>query len=143
MVVIVLYQQLLTLRYISLRPEMTTLKKAERKRYYHLCGRAYSSMDPRYATRRRRRSARPPAASFRALAASPKPSAPHRCCRSNKTNDLYLSVIAGEFLTFVAVVFHPQMPWDGENDGGGGSGLQTVLPEFLVGSFNTVLLIVL
>ena len=47
MVALVLYQQALVLRYISLRPEMSKLEKRPKGRYYKLCGRAYSSMNPR------------------------------------------------------------------------------------------------
>ena len=112
MVILVLYQQLLTLRYISLRPELSTLAKRANKRYYRLCGNAYSSMNPR-----------------------------------NYINYLYLSVIVGEFITFSAVVFHPRLPWSEQGSRGEDAStlsfLRGFLPDFIIGSYNVLLLTVL
>ena len=47
MVALVLIQQMLTVRYILLRPELSHLEKNPMQKKYHLCGRAYSTMNPR------------------------------------------------------------------------------------------------
>ncbi|KAL1508222.1 hypothetical protein AB1Y20_004339 [Prymnesium parvum] len=112
MVCMVLYQQILTLRYIALRPELSTLMKRENKRYYRLCGKAYTSMNPR-----------------------------------NPINYLLLSVIVAEFFAFVAVVFHPRIPWmqqgARDEDRITVTFLQNVLPQFLAGNIYTVEITVL
>lgn len=45
-IVVVWIQQALTFQYISMRPELARLEK-NRKKKYHLCGHAYSTLNPR------------------------------------------------------------------------------------------------
>ena len=55
----------------------------------------------------------------------------------NPLNYIYLTVVLGEFLQFLAVIFHPTMPWlaDGSTNDQEPTvdSLQNVLPEFLQG----------
>ena len=55
-------------------------------------------------------------------------------------------MIIAEFAQMIAVIFHRSMPWRGQgsqkDDEGLTDFLQSVLPEFLVGSLNDVLLVV-
>ena len=111
-VAIVAVQQALTLRYILLRPELSKLEKPDTVQKHLLCGRAYSSMNPR-----------------------------------NWVNYIYLSVVVGEFLQFMAIVFHPAMPWlergTRPEDEKLTVALQQVVPEFLVGHVSGILVGVL
>ena len=80
-VAFILIQQALTLRYVLLRPELSTLRKKPKDQLgvniFKVCGgRVLSSMDPK-----------------------------------KWTNYIYLSVIVFEFFQFTAVLFQPAMPW--------------------------------
>ena len=80
-VAFILIQQALTLRYVLLRPELSTLRKKPKDQLgvniFKICGgRVLSSMDPK-----------------------------------KWTNYIYLSVIVFEFFQFTAVLFQPAMPW--------------------------------
>ena len=127
LIVVAWLPQGLTLRYILMRPDLSRLRKARgEKNKYRLCGRAYSSLNPRnsinyiYLTVILRSMLSDFSLSVHAT--------PCACLPSP-----IWQVILAEFFTLASVCFHSNIPWRTtgarEADRGVAEWLQYVLPQ--------------
>ena len=133
---VVWVQQGLTFRYILLRgPELNRLRKDEGAQHKHqLCGRAYSTLDPKKPVNYVYMAVVP----TRALSPHPVPPALSRSLtRARRPASACAAQVLSEFFVLASVCFHQSIPWTTSgarlSDRPTVRGLQAFFPQFLSG----------